>query len=47
MGPELTIAIFKNLFVGREIKNKWSAEAIAQWIVTTLPLLQLTISLKT
>lgn len=36
MGPALTMAIFKTfIFVGREIKNKWSAEAISQWIVTT------------
>lgn len=34
MGPALTMAIFKTfIFVGREIKNKWSAEAISQWIV--------------
>lgn len=38
MGPALTVAIFKTfIFVGREITNKWSAEAISQWIVTTLP----------
>lgn len=42
MGPALTVVILKPfIFVGREIKSKWSAEAISQWIVITLPLLQL------
>lgn len=42
MGPALTRAIFKTfVFVGRKIKNKRREEAISQWIVTTLPSLQL------
>lgn len=42
MGPALTRAIFKTfIFVGKEIKNKRRAKAISQWIVTTLPSLQL------
>jgi len=40
--PALTMPILKTfIFLGREIKNKWSAEAISQWIVTTLPPLEL------
>lgn len=42
MEPALTMAILKKKkIVEREIKNKWSAEAISQWIVTTFPPSQL------